>query len=61
MIRDKSELQVGKTIVNEKKHFKQESLITKIDNEYVYCILHKQNTVMPINFYLNKHQFSLKK
>lgn len=38
MIRNKSELQVGKTLVNEKKYFKH-----------------------PIDFYLNKRQFSIKK
>ena len=56
MIRSKKELKIGKIIVNQKEHFKQESTITKIDNKYVYC----SDTVMPISFYLNKYQFSLK-
>lgn len=59
MITKKEELKIGKIIVNEKAHFRQETKIVDIDDQYVYCELHQQKTVMPISFYLNKHQFSL--
>lgn len=60
MIQNKSELKIGKTIINKMQHFKQELKILKIDNKYVFCELNKQNTVMPIDFYLHKHNFSIK-
>lgn len=60
MIQNKNDLKIGKIIVNQKNHFKRELTIVKIDDKFIYCALGKQNTVMPIEFYLNKQQFSLK-
>lgn len=57
MILNKSELKVGLYIINEKPHFKYTSKITKVTDNFVHT---DRGTAMPIDFYLNKSQFTVK-
>ena len=57
MIKDKSELIVGKTIVLDIKHSIIYYTIKAIDCKYVYTESYNSRSVMPIGFYLNKREF----
>ena len=54
MIKTKYHIAQGTIIINEMPHFKVYSYVKKVHLGYVYT---SRNTVMPIDFYLNKSQF----
>jgi len=54
MIETKYDIAQGTIIINEMPHFKKYTYVKEVHQDFVYT---SHNTVMPIDFYLNKSQF----
>jgi len=54
MIKTRYDIVPGTIIINEMPHFKEYSYVKEVHRDFVYT---SHNTVMHIDFYLNKSQF----
>lgn len=59
MIKNKEEIKEGMVITNNGSNFTQKVTVTKVTETHVYAKNSVHESVMPINFYLKKHNFSI--
>lgn len=57
MIKDASKIKSGMYIIHTK--FKEYYFVTKVSHGYVYFEDNNGKGIMPVDFYLNKHHFTI--